>query len=277
MKIEYMEDRAEGSPLMSEGPVAPAPAQSFTGQTWNAAAYAATGRFVADLAGGVVDLLAPQPGEAILDLGCGDGALTEKLAATGAILTGVDSSPAMVAAARARGLNVLEASGDALTFHKEFDAVFSNAALHWMPRAEAVIAGVHRALRPGGRFVAEMGGHGNIAAIRVALQATLTPFNIDAESLAASFYPSPAHYRRLIESAGFIVRSIDLIPRPTPLPHGMEAWLNTFRNGVLDLLPPAARARAVAATVALLKPALCDADGNWSADYVRLRFAAVRN
>jgi trans-aconitate methyltransferase len=262
---------------MSEGPVAPPPAQSFTGQTWNAAAYAATGRFVADLAGGVVDLLAPQPGEAILDLGCGDGALTEKLAATGAILTGVDSSPAMVAAARARGLNVLEASGDALPFHNEFDAVFSNAALHWMPNAEAVIAGVHRALRPGGRFVAEMGGHGNIAAIRVALAAALAPFGIDTEAIAASFYPSPAHYRRLLQSAGFTVRSIDLIPRPTPLPHGMEAWLNTFRNGVLDLLPPADRARAVAATVALLKPALCDADGNWTADYVRLRFHAVRD
>jgi trans-aconitate methyltransferase len=264
-----MEDRAEPSP-------APQPAPTFTGQTWNASAYAATGRFVADLAGGVVALLAPQPGESVLDLGCGDGALTEKLAATGAILTGVDSSPAMVAAARARGLNVVEASGDALPFTGDFDAVFSNAALHWMPRAEAVIAGVHRALRPGGRFVAEMGGHGNIAAIRVALQATLTPFNIDAESLAASFYPSPAHYRRLLESAGFTVRSIELIPRPTPLPHGMEAWLNTFRNGGLDLLPPPDRARAVAQTLALLKPALCDADGNWTADYVRLRFAAVR-
>jgi trans-aconitate methyltransferase len=272
-----MEDRTESSSPASEGPAAPQPAQAFTGQTWNAAAYAATGRFVADLAGGVLDLLAPQPGEAILDLGCGDGFLTEKLAATGAILTGVDSSPAMVAAARARGLNIVEASGDALPFAGEFDAVFSNAALHWMPRAEAVIAGVHRALRPGGRFVAEMGGHGNIAAIRVALAATLAPLGIDAEAVAASFYPSPAHYRRLLESAGFTVRSIDLIPRPTPHPLGVEAWLNTFRNGVLDMLPPADRALAVAQTVALLKPALCDADGNWTADYVRLRFHAARD
>jgi trans-aconitate methyltransferase len=277
MKIEYMEDCTESSSLVPEGQAAAQPTQSFTGQTWNAAAYAATGRFVADLAGAVVDLLAAQPGEAILDLGCGDGALTEKLAATGAILTGVDSSPEMVAAARARCLNVVELSGDALLFDSEFDAVFSNAALHWMPRAEAVIAGVHRALRPGGRFVAEMGGHGNIAAIRVALAAMFAPFGIDTEAVAASFYPSPAHYRRLLESVGFAVRSIELIPRPTPLPHGMAAWLNTFRNGVLDLLPPADRVRAVAATVGLLKPALCDADGNWTADYVRLRFHAVRD
>jgi trans-aconitate methyltransferase len=249
---------------------------TFRGQTWDAAAYAATGRFVADLAGGVVELLAAQPAEAILDLGCGDGALTEKLVATGAVVTGADASPPMVAAARARGLTVVQVSADAMRFDGEFDAVFSNAALHWMPDAEAVIAGVHRALRPAGRFVAEMGGLGNIAAIRVALAAVLAQFGIDAEKVAASFYPSPAHYRRLLEAAGFTVRSIELIPRPTPLPAGMEAWLNTFRNGVLDLLGAEDRARAVADTVELLRPALCDADGNWTADYVRLRFAAVR-
>ena len=125
-------------------------ARAFRGQTWDAAKYAATGRFVADLAGGVMELLAPQAGEAILDLGCGDGALTEKIAASGAIVTGVDASPGMVAAARARGLAVHEASADAMGYEGEFDAVFSNAALHWMPNAEAVIAGVWRALNQAG-------------------------------------------------------------------------------------------------------------------------------
>jgi trans-aconitate methyltransferase len=249
---------------------------AFRGQTWDTAAYAATGRFVADLAGGVVELLAPQAGEAILDLGCGDGALTERIAAIGAVMTGADSSQAMVAAARVRGLTVHEVTADAMSFNGEFDAVFSNAALHWMPNADEVIAGVYRALRPGGRFVAEMGGHGNIAAIRTALQAVLAKFGIDAEAAAASLYPSPAHYRRLLEAGGFTVRAIDLIPRPTPLPAGMEAWLNTFRNGVLDLLAPEDRARAVAETVRLLEPVLRDADGNWTADYVRLRFSAMR-
>jgi trans-aconitate methyltransferase len=251
-----------------------------TGQTWNTEAYAANGRFVANLATEVVTLLNPQPEEQILDLGCGDGALTEQLAATGAILIGVDSSPAMLAAARKRNLNVEQHNATELPYQDQFEAVFSNATLHWITSLQgqqAALAGIHRALRPRGRFVAELGGQGNIAAIRTALQATLVPFGIDAEKAAASFYPTPAIYRRLLEEAGFTIQSINLIPRPTPLPNGMESWLNTFRNGVLDQLDPTDRAHAITNTITLLEPILRDADGNWTADYVRLRFHATAN
>jgi trans-aconitate methyltransferase len=251
------------------------------GQTWNTEAYAVNGRFVATLASGVVALLDPKPGEHILDLGCGDGALTEQLSATGAILTGVDASPTMLAAARLRNLTVEQHDATALPFHNQFDAVFSNAALHWITGIsghQSTLAGVHRALRrenPKARFVAEMGGHGNIASIRTALQSVLAPFGIDAEATAASFFPSPNLYRRLLEEAGFTVQSIELIPRLTPLPNGMESWLNTFRNGVLDRLNPSDRSIALTQTIALLEPILRDADGNWTADYVRLRFHAT--
>ncbi len=261
-----------------------------TGQNWNAETYATSGRFVANLASSVIALLEPRAEERILDIGCGDGALTEKIAAMGAVVTGIDNSPSMLEAASKRALTsaapfeVVLQSADSLPYEEEFDAVFSNAALHWLPAPKhpTVLAGVYRALKPAGRFVAEMGGQGNIAAIRTALQAVLANFGIDAEAHAASFYPAPAVYRRLLESAGFAVQSIELVPRPTPLPIGpaganpMATWLCTFRNGVLDRLVSTDREKALHEIVTLLQPVLSDNEGNWTADYVRLRFHATK-
>src|SRR5208337_4503768 len=138
-------------------------------QSWSAAGYDENARFVSDLGGEILAWLDPKPGERILDLGCGDGALTEKIAAAGSSVTGVDTSPEFLAAARRRGLDAREMDGQALSFASEFDAVFSNAALHWMTAPEAVLAGIARALKLGGRFVAEFGGHGNVAAIVTAM------------------------------------------------------------------------------------------------------------
>lgn len=245
-------------------------------QQWNAQQYAANGRFVADLAGEIVTWLDAKPGERILDLGCGDGALTASLAARGAVMTGVELDPSMATAARARGLDVVEQSMTGLEFHGTFDAIFSNAALHWVRDQQAVVAGVYCALAPGGRFVAEMGGLGNIAAVRVALAAVCAPFGVDAEELAASYFPSAAQYRGVLEAAGFHVERMELVPRPTVVKAGMAEWLRTFRRAVLADLPAEQLDQAVEDTVALLAPALRDDSGSWWADYVRLRFIARR-
>lgn len=243
-------------------------------QTWEADSYARNARFVSDLALPVVDLLAPRAGERILDLGCGDGVLTAKLRDMGAEVVGADSSPEMVAAARARGLDVRLVDGRALPFDREFDAVFSNAALHWMPDPDAVIAGVARALRPGGRFVGEFGGHGNVAAVVVSLLAVLARRGIDGRGLLPWYFPTVEAYRAKLEAQGFVVDEIRLIPRPTPLPTGMAGWLDTFARPMLGGLEEDDRRRARDEVMELLRPALCDEAGNWTADYVRLRFAA---
>jgi SAM-dependent methyltransferase len=244
-------------------------------QTWNAAQYAQQGRFVADLAGGVFALLAPRHGERILDLGCGDGALTSKIVESGAEVVGVDASASMIEAAQALGLDARVVDADALPFEAEFDAVFSNAVLHWIHNQDAMLAGVYRALKPGGRFVAEMGGHGNVAAIRVALAGILRQWGLDAYTMDNSFFPSDTQYRARLESASFIVDEIALIPRPTKLPEsGMRGWLETFRRGLLEQLPAERREQAIEDTVGLLKPVLYTEEGGWTADYVRLRFHA---
>src|ERR671919_1302707 len=140
-------------------------------QRWSASDYAKNGRFEQELAGQVFSMLAPKPLERILDLGCGDGTLTAEIKVAGAEVLGVDLSDELLAVARMKGLRVRKLDGHALDFVSEFDAVFSNAALHWMRKPELVIAGVHRALRPNGRFVAELGGHGNVAALATAMRA----------------------------------------------------------------------------------------------------------
>jgi trans-aconitate methyltransferase len=246
-------------------------------QTWDPKAYEQNGAFVHGLAGGVLEWLDAKAGEYILDLGCGDGQLTQRIAATGASVVGVDASPEMVAAARAPGVAADVGNAEALPYAKnEFDAVFSNAALHWVRDQDAMMAQVRRVLKPGGRFVAEMGGQGNIAAIRVALMAVLARHGYGDREDGVNYYPTPESYSRRLMRHGFEVRRIALIPRPTPLAEsGMKGWLRTFRSGVLRDVPEALRETVVEETSALLAPALRDEDGNWIADYVRLRFIAT--
>lgn len=245
-------------------------------QTWDPQQYEQHGAFVHGLARGVFDWLAPKADERILDLGCGDGQLSKRILAAGVALVGLDSSPQMAVAARALGIDVTIGDAEALSFEsRSFDAVFSNAALHWVRDHDAMLSGVKRVLKPSGRFVAEFGGFGNIAAIRVAMRTAIERFGFDGSKDDVNYYPTPEIYTRCLEQHGFAVERIALIPRPTPLPEsGMSGWIRTFRRGVLESLPQEVRDDVVNEAVRLLAPALRDEEGNWIADYVRLRFIA---
>lgn len=247
-------------------------------QVWDAAGYSANAHFVPALGQPVLELLQPQAGERILDLGCGDGVLTEKLVALGAQVVGIDSSPDMIAAARRRGLDARMMDARSIAFKDEFDAVFSNAVLHWVKDdPDAPVAGAFRALKAGGRFVGEMGGHGCVGAITVALVATLQRRGVpDAAAWIPCYFPTVDEYEARLRRAGFVPQTVQLVPRPTPLPTGMRGWLETFANPYCAALPRSERDAFLEEVTALLKPVLCDAKGRWTADYIRLRFAAVK-
>jgi len=250
------------------------PSRQDPAQRWDPDTYATNARFVADLATPVVDLLAPKKGERILDLGCGDGALTEKIAGLGASVLGVDASEDLVASARSRGLRAQVMNGHALQLDEQFDAVFSNAALHWMRDPDAVLRGVQSVLNPGGRFVAEMGGAGNVETIIRAIDEELTDRGYPGLDGHPWYFPAPEEYERRLNACGFDVEQIALIERPTRLPGDVGGWLDTFADSFLRVLPTAERANARDAVVARLRDRIRDNDGVWWADYVRLRFRA---
>jgi trans-aconitate methyltransferase len=259
---------------MARPPSDPQPGTAAA-QRWNPELYARTARFVADLGMPVVALLAPKPGERILDLGCGDGALTKKLKEFGAEVIGVDQSPEQVAAARHLGLDARVMDAARLEFEQAFDAVFSNATLHWVKDADGAIRGVHRALKPGGRFVGEFGGAGNVESVRRVLIAALDRRGLGGAATDPWYFPTPEAYAARLAAHGFRVRSMQHFPRPTLLPTGIEDWLMNFAGSFLGRVPSPERADFIAEIEVLLRPHLFDpARGQWVVDYVRLRFAA---
>ncbi|MCB2014368.1 MAG: class I SAM-dependent methyltransferase [Sphingobium sp.] len=246
-----------------------------TSSTWDAADYGRNGAFVPALGAPVAELLAPQPGEKILDLGCGDGVLTQGLIDAGAVVTAVDASEDMVASARERGIEAQVKDGEKLDFNARFDAVFSNAALHWMLDGTAVAAGVFKALKPGGRFVGEMGGAGNVRAMRHALYRELEARGYVLPESDQQWYPSVEEFSGIYATAGFADIEARLIDRPTPLPAGPAGWFRTFRSGFMAVVGvPADQWEPIFEAAAERVPAaLRGDDGIWRADYVRLRFS----
>jgi trans-aconitate methyltransferase len=247
---------------------------SFNTQNWDPIQYDKNARFVSDLGMPVINLLSPQSGERILDLGCGDGALTVKLSERGCIIVGVDSSIEMVNATKALGLEAYVMDGQSLQFINEFDAVFSNAALHWMKNPQNVISGVWHALKSGGRFVGEFGGFGNVSAIVTALESALFARGVAVDN--PWFFPHPDEYKELLEANGFDVKTIDLIPRPTLLPGDVSGWLETFAQTYTSALPAIDRQHFISEVVETLRNILCNSKGEWMADYVRIRFFATK-
>lgn len=233
---------------------------------WDAADYARVGAFVAELGGAALDLLDPQPGEQILDIGCGEGTLTRKIAARGASVVGIDNSPEMIAAARANGVDAHLLSAEELRYSSEFDAAFSNATLHWVLAKEQAARAIFRALKPGGRFAGEMGGEGNLRKLRDALDEELIGRGYRPPVEASNWYASPDEFAEVYEVAGF--REIDarLIERSTPIEHGVAEWVTTFRKGWLD------RAGVPEGERSEIGSAVADRVGSDIADYVRLRF-----
>jgi trans-aconitate 2-methyltransferase len=246
---------------------------------WDAALYDGKHSFVWKHGVAVLELLAPQPEERILDLGCGTGHLTARIAASGAKVVGADNAEGMIEQARAAypELRFEIADGTALPYVSEFDAVFSNAAIHWMRPPEKVVSGIWSALRPGGRFVAEFGGKGNVGAIMSAVLQVLEEVSAPASARELRYYPSVGEYASLLEHQGFTVTYAALIDRPTPLgggEEGMRNWLAMFGANLLDWLPKGERAAVVRRIEGLLRPRLFR-DGVWVADYKRLRIVAA--
>lgn len=260
---------------MSRSAGTPGPSRGAP-QHWDPERYRREAGFVADLGRPVLDLLAPRPGERILDLGCGDGRLTLAVSESEAEVFGCDLSHEQVRAAHDDGIRVCVADGAALPFAATFDAVFSNAALHWMTSIDAVLSEVRRALKPGGRFVAEMGGAGNVARIVGALAATMAQRGLNFSAAWPWYFPTPSALQAKLEAAGFRVATLQHFVRPTPLPGDIDGWLHTFAQSFLNQVPASERPDFLAEVRAALKPHLQAGDGQWTADYVRLRFRAER-
>ena len=241
---------------------------------WNPHHYAKHARFVSELGRPVVEWLLPRKGERILDLGCGDGSLTRTLLGFGCDVVGVDASPKMIQVAKSLGLKAEVMDGQKLLYDHEFDAVFSNAALHWMKKPEKVIAGVWCALKPGGRFVGELGGYGNVSSIVSALESALASRGFTVS--CPWFFPQPEEYKMLLKRSGFTVERMVLFPRPTPLPGDVRGWLETFARPYTSVLPVIERRDLISEVMEALRPILFDREQHWVADYVRLRFSATK-
>jgi len=248
----------------------------MSNQQWNPEDYRTGADFVPIFGKPVIELLDPKPGEKILDLGCGNGVLTKEIADMGCSVIGVDSNPDMVSAATELGVEARLLDGENMHFEDEFDAVISNAALHWMTDQYAAVRGVWHALKPGGRFAAECGGEGCIRIIREGMKIALIKRDIDYRSRNPWKFPELGTFSKILENQGFRIEYIARIDRPTPLPQGLRSWLQVFANNYTAGLSQNEKEEFFSEVENYCRPMLYSKDNGWVADYVRLRFLAVK-
>jgi SAM-dependent methyltransferase len=233
-------------------------------------------RFISDLGLGVIDWLEPIQGDRVLDLGCGDGVLAERIANRGCEVVGVDSDDYLVGLSRDKGIETYLLNGLDMTFQNEFTAVFSNDSLHTFVDQPEILKPINRALKEDGRFVGELGGFGNLAAIISTLRAIALERKLDETMAHPWLFPTVEEYSNLLESCGFRVDRIITFARPTVLPLDLREWLEITFELYFNQLDPAKRQDALDLVVNALEPVMCDSHGNWLPDFVRLRFSAVK-
>ncbi|MCM1129949.1 MAG: methyltransferase domain-containing protein [Alistipes senegalensis] len=233
-------------------------------------------RFMKTFGMPIIELMDPKPGERILDVGCGFGAVCQLLDEKGCRTVGIDISDSVVEAARELGVDARLANAESMTFNEEFDAVYSVSALHWMRHLDRVAAGIMRALKPGGRFVGELGGRGSIVKIIAAIRQVMLKNGIEMESVRSWYFPSVSEFAAVLEKAGFAIRSVELIERPTVLPGDVRDWMKMFGRHYMDAWDPSEHERFLDAIRDAAAQAMVNEQGEWVADYRRLRFMAVK-
>lgn len=247
---------------------------------WNADLYDQKHQFVSNFGESLVSILQPKNGEHILDVGCGTGDLAFEIAKSGATVTGIDASTSMIekAAEKYPNCTFKVADGQHFSFPSAFDAVFSNAAIHWMKNQQQVVHNCYAALRDGGRFVAELGGAKNIQSIVDAIQEASILLNIPYKADQFPWvFPTKEEMTNMLTTAGFHVVAIEHYERPTPLvgEDGIRNWLIMFSNNLLKHLTDTEKEALYTKCEEILRPQLYQ-DGTWIADYWRLRFIAVK-
>lgn len=245
-------------------------------QKWDPELYAKNAGFVVEHGQSVLDLLAPKEGEMILDIGCGDGVLTKKLLKEKFRVFSVDASSEMVDAARANDVHARLVDAQELDYEDQFHAIYSNAAIHWMDDHYALVRGVWRALKPGGRFVAECGGEGCVRVIREGMKIALAKLGVDYKSRNPWKFPETGMFTKILENQGFTVTYIARIDRPTPISCGLRGWLELFSQRHTEGMSNDDREKFYAEVEDRCKPRLWSEQNGWSADYVSLRFVAVK-